>query len=135
MKETTTLQKSPPSGFQLINNEDNPLDTIEVCLDGPGKQTFSTQLMEEHTPFENGQFHLKIHITSHYPTGPPSVQFVTKIFHPNIAPRTGEVCVNTLKSDWNSKNTLSDILTVRLYLPYYKNLVDTIDCQIVTDRS
>jgi len=45
MKETTALRKSPPSGFQLINNEDNPLDIIEVCLDGPGKQTSSTQLM------------------------------------------------------------------------------------------
>jgi len=26
---------------------------------------------------------------------------MTKIFHPNVAVGTGEICVNTLKRDWN----------------------------------
>lgn len=27
--------------------------------------------------------------------------FLTKIFHPNVAVPSGEICVNTLKKDWN----------------------------------
>jgi hypothetical protein len=27
--------------------------------------------------------------------------FTTKIFHPNVAVPSGEICVNTLKKDWN----------------------------------
>jgi ubiquitin-conjugating enzyme E2 S len=62
-------------------------------------------------------FHIKLQFTSEYPAGPPAAYFVTKLFHPNVAPRTGEVCVNTLKRDWNSKVTLSDILMVFQTLP------------------
>jgi len=69
----------------------------------------------EQTPFEGGIFHLRLHFTPEYPSTPPNAFFITKIFHPNIAPRTGEVCVNTLKRDWNSKVTLSEILLV--YVP------------------
>lgn len=71
-------------------------------------------LTPEQTPFEDGIFHLRLHFTPQYPSTPPNAHFITKLFHPNIAPRTGEVCVNTLKKDWNSKVTLSEILMVRI---------------------
>ena len=32
---------------------------------------------------------------------PPKVKFLTKIFHPNIDWRTGEVCIDILKSEWS----------------------------------
>lgn len=37
--------------------------------------------------------------------------FMTKIFHPNIA-TNGEICVNTLKKDWNPSLGLRHVLTV-----------------------
>jgi len=37
--------------------------------------------------------------------------FLTKIFHPNIAPN-GDICVNTLKRDWKPDYTLKKILMV-----------------------
>lgn len=37
--------------------------------------------------------------------------FVTKIFHPNVAPN-GEICVNTLKKDWKSTLGIAHILLV-----------------------
>lgn len=36
---------------------------------------------------------------------------MTKIFHPNIA-TNGEICVNTLKKDWNPSNGLRHVLIV-----------------------
>jgi ubiquitin-conjugating enzyme E2 S len=39
--------------------------------------------------------------------------FLTKIFHPNVASPSGEICVNTLKKDWNpSQWSLSHIFEV-----------------------
>jgi len=39
--------------------------------------------------------------------------FLTKIFHPNVAVPSGEICVNTLKKDWNPSNwSLSHIFEV-----------------------
>ena len=69
-------------------------------------------LIAEETPFQDGLFHLQFQFTSEYPATPPNANFMTKIFHPNIAPRTGEVCVNTLKRDWSSKVTITEILMV-----------------------
>ena len=38
---------------------------------------------------------------------------MTKIFHPNVAVPSGEICVNTLKKDWNPANwSLSHIFEV-----------------------
>lgn len=39
--------------------------------------------------------------------------FQTKIYHPNVAVPSGEICVNTLKKDWNPSNwSLSHIFEV-----------------------
>jgi ubiquitin-conjugating enzyme E2 S len=38
---------------------------------------------------------------------------LTKIFHPNVATPSGEICVNTLKRDWDpSKWNLSHIFSI-----------------------
>lgn len=38
---------------------------------------------------------------------------MTKIFHPNVAVPSGEICVNTLKKDWSPTNwSLSHIFEV-----------------------
>lgn len=38
--------------------------------------------------------------------------FITKIFHPNVSPSNGEICVDALKKDWQSKYGIGHILTV-----------------------
>jgi ubiquitin-conjugating enzyme E2 S len=71
------------------------------------------------TPFESGVFHISLRIPSTYPQEPPKANFATKIFHPNVDDRTGDVCVDTLKRDWNPKLTLHDVLvTIRCLLVY-----------------
>lgn len=52
--------------------------------------------------------------------------FSTKIFHPNVGPK-GEICVNTLKKDWTSSQTLTDILTVIKCLLIYPNPESALD--------
>ena len=57
-----------------------------------------------------GVFKLHLAIPPTYPADPPKAFFRTKIFHPNIEPETGAVCVETLKRDWETKLTLKDVL-------------------------
>ena len=51
------------------------------------------------TPFEDGTFKLTIEFTEEYPNKPPTVRFVSKMFHPN-----GEyvvvVKIRLLMSSW-----------------------------------
>ena len=54
------------------------------------------------TPFHGGVFRCKLVIDNGFPASAPKGFFLTKIFHPNVAPLSGEICVNTLKRDWDS---------------------------------
>ncbi|CAG9467401.1 unnamed protein product [Pedinophyceae sp. YPF-701] len=52
------------------------------------------------TPFEGGSFRLALTVPEGYPHQPPMARFETPIFHPNIHFKTGEVCLDILKSKW-----------------------------------
>jgi ubiquitin-conjugating enzyme E2 S len=65
----------------------------------------------ERTPYEGGEFHVKLSLGSDFPAAPPKGTFLTRIFHPNISAE-GDICVNTLKRDWKPEVGLSHVLQV-----------------------
>jgi len=42
-------------------------------------------------------FTLKITITDDYPNKPPSIEFITPIFHPNV--QNGKICLDLLDNE------------------------------------
>lgn len=98
--EVRDLVKRPKEGIEYIENEDMQVSEIFALISGP-----------EGTPFHGGKFKMKLVISEDYPNSPPQGYFLTKIFHPNIS-NNGDICVNTLKKDWNSQVTLSHILSI-----------------------
>ncbi|CAN0379036.1 unnamed protein product, partial [Hapterophycus canaliculatus] len=64
------------------------------------------------TPYDGGSFHIKLVLSNDFPHSPPRGFFLTKIYHPNVAPN-GDICVNTLKRDWTAEVTLTHVLQVR----------------------
>lgn len=44
------------------------------------------RLRPHETPFEDGTFKLTLEFTEEYPNKPPTVRFVSKMFHPNGKP-------------------------------------------------
>lgn len=64
------------------------------------------------TPYEGLFFQLKLVLGGDFPASPPRGFFLTKIYHPNVRPETGDICVNTLKKDWTSATTISHVLSV-----------------------
>ncbi|KAG0475022.1 hypothetical protein HPP92_014708 [Vanilla planifolia] len=99
VKELKNLIESPPEGVNVIVNDDD-FSAILADIDGPAG-----------TPYENEIFRMKLLLSHDFPQSPPKGYFITKIFHPNIA-TNGEICVNTLKKDWNPSLGLCHVLTV-----------------------
>eukprot|EP01071_Lankesteria_metandrocarpae_P003410 Lankesteria_metandrocarpae@DN2938_c0_g1_i1.p1 len=62
------------------------------------------------TAWEAGYFHLLVHFSEEYPTAPPQVKFLSKVFHPNIYPN-GQLCLDILQHNWSPAYDLSAVLT------------------------
>lgn len=102
--EFKQLQKDPIAGIDVVIDEQN-VSQLVCTIEGP-----------QGTPFADGVFKVKICLTKDFPSQPPKGFFLTKIFHPNVGP-SGEICVNTLKQDWNSKMGIRNVLlTIRCLL-------------------
>ena len=99
-KQELHLKNNPIPGINFYYNE-NDITDIQADIEGP-----------EATPYEGGIFRVTIKLLPNFPIVAPKGLFLTKIFHPNISEQ-GEICVNTLKRDWNPKNwSLSNLFQV-----------------------
>jgi ubiquitin-conjugating enzyme E2 A len=62
------------------------------------------------TPYEEGTFEMMLTFDSDYPVKPPSVKFLTPMYHPNIY-RDGKICVDILQShEWTPAQNVRTIL-------------------------
>ena len=97
-KELLEITKNPPPGCSAgpINDD---LHTWEGTITGP-----------DGSPYAGGVFFLRIMFPSDYPFKPPKVKFITKIYHPNIAPNSGDICLDILRSQWTPALTTSKLL-------------------------
>ncbi|KAI8929313.1 ubiquitin-conjugating enzyme/RWD-like protein, partial [Entophlyctis helioformis] len=58
------------------------------------------------SPYSGGLFDLAIQVPDDYPMRPPSMRFTTAVCHPNVHFKTGEICLDLLKSAWSPAWTL-----------------------------
>ncbi len=87
MREMQDLQKEGEFNVRWLQHSD---DTLGASIEGPAD-----------SPFQGGVFEIVLKLTPVYPLAPPTVTFQTKIFHPNVEFKSGEVCLDILKSDWS----------------------------------
>ena len=95
---------------ELLDLKNTPPDN---CSAGPkGDDLFNwsaTIIGPENSPFQGGIFNLSIYFPTDYPFKPPKMNFITKIYHPNIS-RKGEICLDILKDQWSPALTIDKIL-------------------------
>lgn len=99
-KELAQLISKPEEGIRVFMNEQNISDIVAE-IEGPAD-----------TPYEGGFFRMKLALPGDFPSSAPKGFFLTKVFHPNIRQPSGEICVNTLKKDWQPTHGIRHILKV-----------------------
>ncbi|EOD45533.1 putative ubiquitin-conjugating enzyme protein [Neofusicoccum parvum] len=99
--ELQSYQTDPNDALQRLGpvNDDELTHWTAVMRGVPG------------TAYENGRWLLDIRIPPTYPLAAPDVKFITPICHPNVHFKTGEICLDTLKSAWSPAFTISTTLT------------------------
>ncbi|KAJ1031419.1 hypothetical protein NDA13_001812 [Ustilago tritici] len=99
VRELTTLSSTPPDGLRACLSETDTL-SFSGWIQGPPS-----------TPYAGGYFRITFDFTDiDFPNVPPTCRFATPIFHPNVS-RSGEICVSSLKKDWNKEYGIERILT------------------------
>jgi len=84
-KELKELIEEPLESISILVN-DKDITDVQCIVEGPAG-----------TPYAGGHFRVKLSMPKDFPHSPPRGYFLTRIFHPNVAPTSGEICVNTLK--------------------------------------
>ena len=97
IKEIDDISKDPPSNC-TAGPIDGNIYLWEGMIFGP-----------DDSPFVGGVFKLRIQFPADYPFKPPSVNFTTKIYHPNIN-SAGFICLDILKTNWSPALTISKVL-------------------------
>jgi len=98
MKELEEITRDPPDNCSAGPDNEDDIHSWNGTIVGPLD-----------SPYEGGIFRLKIYFPLTFPFKAPLVQFVTKIYHPNIAPN-GNICLDILKEHWSPALTVSKIL-------------------------
>lgn len=99
MKELKEITSAPLEGIRVVPSDED-LTSITAIIAGP-----------EGTPYEAGEFTVRLEMGPDFPASPPKGYFITKIFHPNVDDK-GSICVNTLKKDWRPEQGIAHVLTV-----------------------
>ena len=92
---------------------------------------FKLTIIPNDGPYSNGRFEFEISYDdpSDYPYAAPRVLCTTRVYHPNIDTEDGgdtNVCLS-LFDDWESQNTLEDVVQGLLFLFYNPNIEDPLN--------
>uniref|UniRef100_A0A8C2FNN1 E2 ubiquitin-conjugating enzyme n=1 Tax=Cyprinus carpio TaxID=7962 RepID=A0A8C2FNN1_CYPCA len=91
MRDFKRLQEDPPAGVSGAPSENNIM-------------------VWNASVFVIGTFKLTVEFTEEYPNKPPTVRFISKMFHPNVY-ADGSICLDILQNRWSPTYDVSSILT------------------------
>ncbi|XP_047957865.1 ubiquitin-conjugating enzyme E2 1-like isoform X2 [Salvia hispanica] len=98
MRDFKGLQQDPPAGISGAPQENNIMLWNAVIF-GP-----------DDTPWDGGAFRMTLQFIEDYPNKPPTVRFVSRMFHPNIY-ADGSICLDILQNQWSPIYDVAAILT------------------------
>lgn len=68
------------------------------------------------TPYENGLYYVEFKLQDDYPKSRPLARFRTKIWHPNVNDKSGQICVDYIKENWKKDNTMREAILSIFYM-------------------
>mmetsp|Transcript_32649 Transcript_32649/g.79934 ORF Transcript_32649/g.79934 Transcript_32649/m.79934 type:complete len:179 (+) Transcript_32649:78-614(+) len=78
------MRDAPPGVFAAPVSDENLLEW-RALIAGP-----------DETPYEGGVYEARLKFPADYPFSPPTMHFVTPMWHPNVYAADGEVCISIL---------------------------------------
>jgi len=97
--ELAQMMTSPPvPGISAFPSADGNLLSWRARIDGP-----------DDTPYAGLFFKLSFEFPPNYPYAPPTVLFITPIYHPNVD-FSGRICLDILKDKWTAAYNIQTIL-------------------------
>ena len=104
---------------------DDSLRTLHVLFKGP-----------RDSPYEGGVWKVRVELPDSYPHKSPSVGFANHIFHPNVCPLGGAVCLDVLNQTWSAMYDLVNVFDVFLpQLLLYPNPTDPLNSEAAAVRT
>ncbi|KAK3393644.1 ubiquitin-conjugating enzyme/RWD-like protein [Podospora didyma] len=96
--ELMHLMTSPAPGISAFPSADGNLLKWRATIEGP-----------DDTPYAGLTFKLSFEFPSNYPYAPPTVLFLTPIYHPNVD-FSGRICLDILKDKWTAAYNIQTVL-------------------------
>jgi ubiquitin-conjugating enzyme E2 D len=85
------------------------------------------------TPYANEIMELNIVFPIDYPYKPPHIKFVNPIWHPNVNPDTGDICLDILKDNWSPALNITKVLMSISSLLEDPNPEDPYNCEAANE--
>ncbi|KAK9477656.1 ubiquitin-conjugating enzyme/RWD-like protein [Lipomyces japonicus] len=115
-RELADIKAEGSTEFTARPRSDSDLLNWEVTIFGPNE-----------TPYQGGTFKLELVLPPQYPFQPPTLSFVTKIYHPNVL-KDGTVCIPLLRTDqWKPACKLLTVIDLAIALLREPNGDDAIE--------
>ena len=90
--------------------QDNTTDTLQAAPIGDSLFKWEAVIFgPDDSIWEGGIFTLRLDFSEDYPSKPPKIKFLTKMFHPNIY-NDGNICLDILKDKWSPVYDVISIL-------------------------
>ena len=90
------------NGYQIFYSAGGT-DEIFIIFYGP-----------DNSDYEGGIWKIRVRFPPQYPYKGPIINFMNKIFHPNVEQKVGTICLNLIGIDWHPSYDLLNILNIFL---------------------
>ncbi|XP_036621247.1 ubiquitin/ISG15-conjugating enzyme E2 L6 [Trichosurus vulpecula] len=102
-KELEALQENLPSYLR------------DLCSENSNVLIWNALLLPDQEPYNLRAFKFRITFPRNYPFSPPQLNFITKIYHPNVA-ENGELCLPILSENWTARTKICQVLEALISL-------------------
>jgi len=99
MREYIEIEEEAVPGISISFPDESNVFIWQVIIAGP-----------DDTIWDGGVFKLRVHFPENYPFKPPKVFFTPPVYHPNVYPKDGNVCLDLLQKNYDPAYNMRHLL-------------------------